>query len=110
MGLRLTDLGSSAMTWADFAAWLRYADHNTAVYQAVNTHSWSMETVLLANLHDLGMAQLYAFNRSKGGKMRKPKPFPRPKALAGVQQETKTVGKAAPVADIDAFLRRKNGR
>lgn len=110
MGLRLPDIGTEAFTWADFGAWLTYADHTTAVYRAVNGHNWSVETALMANLHDLGMADLYQYNRSKGGRMRKPKPFPRPEALTNGAKETETVGTAHDPADIKAFLERKNGR
>lgn len=111
MGLRLTDIGGGgALSWDDFAAWLNYADHTTAVYRSVNGHSWSVETALMANLNDLGMAELYQFNKAHKGRMRKPKPFPRPEALTGTDKETESLGTAHDVDDVKAFLERKNGR
>lgn len=110
MGLRLTDLGTAAMTWGDFAAWLKYADHTTAVYHAKNGHNWNIDTVLLANLFDVNMAALYQFNKVNRGRMRKPAPFPRPESLRGDNNDSKDLGTAHDLDDIKRFLERKNGR
>lgn len=111
IGLRLTDIGTEAMSWEDFHAWIRYADPKSAVYRSREGHSWSIETAILANLYDVMIWLLYAFIRSKGGRMRKPKPFPRPEALTpATEKETENLGTAHDVDDVKAFLERKNGR
>jgi hypothetical protein len=110
LGVRLAQMGTPVLTWRDFAAMVKYADHTTAIYLAVNGHSWNIDTVLAVENRDIAMLQIWQKNRSAGGRMRRPKPFPRPKQLSGETTETKTVGKAADLDEIKRFLERKNGR
>lgn len=106
-GFRFSQLGSPELPWADVAAIINYADHTTAVYRSVNGHNWSIETALAAAHFDQLNALLW---QNSGGKKRKPKPFPRPKALEAKPEEEKTLGKASEITDIRKFLERKNGR
>lgn len=112
LGLRLEQLGTPDLTWAEMYALAHCADSTTAMFRAMNGHSWSVDTILAAHLYDLQMMQAYQFNRANGGRMRKPKPFPRPEALMPSDDEANesTMGQAAPLEDIQEFLRRKNGR
>lgn len=111
--MRLDQLGSE-LSWADFDALTHYSarDHTTAIYSSVNGHNWGMDTIIAANLFDAIQAQSWQFNRTNGGRMRRPKPLPRPDAFNRnkEQLDDRTMGQAAPLNDIQDFLRRKNGR
>lgn len=111
VGARLDNLGTPDLTWADAYSFIRYADHTTAVYRDVQGHNWSIETVLLADIRDVGIFDFYQFNRANGGRMRKPDPFKRPEALTPKDKDkVEAVGQAADLDDIKKFLERKNGR
>lgn len=112
VGTRLDRLGSE-LSWPDLEAFIHYSalDHTTAIYHAVNGHNWSMDTFLAANIFDAVQGQSWQFNRANGGRMKRPKPFPRPNDSQNEDAaEERTIGQAAPLNDIQEFLRRKNGR
>lgn len=108
-GRRLEDVGA-VYSWHDLWALVQFADHTSAVYRATQGHSWGLETSFLALLADQLNQLTWLTSRVHGGRTARPKKIPRPAALTRDEDTTKTMGKAADLDDIKAFLERKNGR
>lgn len=87
LGLRLRDLGTDALTWAELLAVARHAPPGSAVRRATDPdHIWGLPEQLLAGVVDL----LAVGNWQRGQMPRRdyPKPIPRP----GVEPESTTYG------------------
>lgn len=100
-GLRLGDLGSEALTWADliaFVAWVK-TTHDSALGFEIRGHAiWSIEAQLSAVVAD----QLAIANWQRAGKKNSPKPKPIPRPWE--KSKSTTFGKdPVKVKDFDTW-------
>lgn len=101
LGLRLRDLGTKRLTWADLYTVLSQQPRTSAVYRARNPeHEWGLSEQLLALVGDA--LHVANWQRSRGKKRDYPKPIPRP----GVEPDAKTYGgkKPLPIDDMAEWL------
>lgn len=103
LGLRLRDLGTTALNWRDLWVICRNSGRTSALYASMNPEddpTWSTTDYLLAVVADNTAWRLY---QAADGKGAKPKPIPRP----GDIQRTKA--DSMPVEDMRAWLDSING-
>jgi len=103
IGRSLDDLGSS-YSWADFAAFVRFAPPQSQLATAIaGFEPWSRAEVLLATVIDT----LRGANWQRaGGKGQRPKPI----EIPGYGKTDKKFGKATDVETVRSYLEARNGR
>ena len=82
MGARLSDVGRS-LPWDALSVFVKWLPADSALYRSMHPKEWQFERMtpyVLADLYDL-VAVLraeYGAAHTKGGKVKPPKPYPRP--------------------------------
>lgn len=104
LGLRLSWLGSEALTWRDLFVIVRQSPLDSAIHRSMTgpDYVWGLQEHLLAAVFDV----LAAANWQRGGDehAKKPERLKRPGVEKRVDGELVAQGKAVPIEDMDALL------
>ena len=101
-GLRLRDLGTEALTWADLQAIVVWVDQDSALSRALRGDDWpwGLSEMLTAAAVDRLSWLVYFQTKDAQHKRNQPKPIPRP----GVQQPERYGDKPMSIAEMNRFL------
>lgn len=100
LGLRLRDLGTAQLTWADLLAVCRQSPHGSALQRALQPEDapWGLTEQLLALIADVVSMQFWADHNRR--RSQRPKAIPRP----GVSEKNRqTYGDADDAMSMDEF-------
>ena len=104
MGLRLSWLGSEALTWRDLYVIVKQSPPDSAIHRSLAgpDHVWGLQEHLLAAVFDV----LAAANWQRGGdeNAKKPERLPRPGVKKQLDGELIAQGKPVSTEDMDALL------
>ncbi len=102
IGLRIRDVGSDALTWADLRSFVKYLGPDSAVARELypDAAPWQLPQLLLADVVD--SLRILIWQKTKDGhrNMRRPKPIPRP----GVETESVMGTDVMSLDEADQFL------
>lgn len=105
IGKRLDQVGTQEFSWWDLSVRVMFAQPDSIIYKAIHGHTYGMVERQLGIVIDTLRAANW---QRSGGRGPRPKPVRWP--WSPKSGDDRTVGTAAPLDDVRAFLLAKNGR